>query len=138
MPEDTVFFYHTNLVMLQRRIIKFSMKRTNIVCNIKIFLLLEKNRICADGSLRQKKVTHNVKRYATKESKASGEARSDPLQCARSDSSQEEVGVADVSEADRDAVEGRGDFWSGLSPRHGQRTLVYTERVIILMSLEVY
>ena len=41
-----------------------------------------------------------------------GEARSDPLQCARGDSLQEEGGVTDFSEADRDAVEAREDFWS--------------------------
>ena len=34
------------------------------------------------------------------------------LQSARSDSMQEEVGVADSSEADRDAIEARADFWS--------------------------
>ena len=34
------------------------------------------------------------------------------LQCARVDSLQEEGGVADISEADRDAMEAREDFWS--------------------------
>ena len=40
----------------------------------------------------------------------SGEARSDPLQSARSDSLQEAGGVADSSEADRDAVGSKGRF----------------------------
>ena len=34
------------------------------------------------------------------------------LQCARVDSLQEEGGVADISEADRDAMEAREAFWS--------------------------
>ena len=41
-----------------------------------------------------------------------GEARCDPLQSARCDSLQEEGGVADFSEADRDAMEVMEDFWS--------------------------
>ena len=41
-----------------------------------------------------------------------GEARADPLQCARSDSSQEVVGVANFSEADRVATEAMEYFWS--------------------------
>ena len=82
------------------------------------------------------KVTQNVKPYAKKESIAStregipstsGEARGGPWHCARIDSLQEEGGVADFSEADRDAMEARKDFWS-LSggffppPYHAQRT----------------
>ena len=76
------------------------------------------------------------KPYAKKESIAStregipstsGEARGGPWHCARIDSLQEEGGVADFSEADRDAMEARKDFWS-LSggffppPYHAQRT----------------
>ena len=41
-----------------------------------------------------------------------GEARNDFSQSARDNSLQEEGGVADVSEADRDAMEAREDFWS--------------------------
>ena len=41
-----------------------------------------------------------------------GDARGDPLQCARGDSLQEKTGVADASEADRDAMEVRKDIWS--------------------------
>ena len=58
--------------------------------------------------LQDKKVTHNVKLYATRESRAStresalyfgrGEARRDPLQSAMGDTLQEDGGVADLSE----------------------------------------
>ena len=42
---------------------------------------------------------------------------SDPLQCARGDSLQEEErGVADFSEADRNSMEAREDFWSTIRP----------------------
>ena len=41
-----------------------------------------------------------------------GKKRSDPLQFARVDSLQEEHGVADTSEDDRDAVEAREEFWN--------------------------
>ena len=66
------------------------------------------------------------------------------LQCARGDSLQEEGGVADISGADRDAMEAREAFWSmsGDSclspPRHAQRTIVCAERVIIPNSVFFY
>ena len=72
-----------------------------------------------------------------------GEARSDPLQSARSDSLQEEGGVADFSEAESGAMKARkdsrsmsGDFFK--SPLcHVQRTTVRTERVIIPNSVKI-
>ena len=57
---------------------------------------------------QDKKVAHKAKPYAT----TFGERRSDPLQSARDNSSQEEGRVADFSEVVRDAMEARGDFWS--------------------------
>ena len=63
--------------------------------------------------LPDKKVTHNVKSHATRESSAStGGSTLFFGASARSDSLQEEGGVADFSEADCDAVEAREDFWS--------------------------
>ena len=64
---------------------------------------------------RNKKVTHDVKPCATTESKAStwrDEVRGDSLQSAKSSSLQEEGALADCSEADRDAMESREDFWN--------------------------
>ena len=71
------------------------------------------------GSLRseghaQRQTLH--KRVASSDAggvpSALGEASDDPFQCAKSDSLQEEGGVADFSEADRDAKAARRDFWS--------------------------
>ena len=45
------------------------------------------------------------------------EARGDPVQNAKGSSLQKESGVADFSEADRDAVEATEDFWS-MSEKH--------------------
>ena len=62
---------------------------------------------------QDKKVTHNVKLYATRESRDS--TRDDcPLleQSARGDSLQEEGRVAGSSEAGRDAVEAGEAFWT--------------------------
>ena len=76
--------------------------------------------LCSHGSLRQESHTQpqtlrrqRVERFDPVKVPSTfvgrGEARSDPLQCARSDSLQEE-GVADVSELDRDAMEALEDF----------------------------
>ena len=65
---------------------------------------------CADGSLRHE---GPAQRRSLRQQRVEnfdavgvpstlGEARCDPLQCARGDSLQEEVGVADVSEVRRD------------------------------------
>ena len=67
-----------------------------------------------------KKVAHNVERsriqrvgsFDAAEPFTSGLVSGEPLQSARSDSVQEEGRVADFSEADRDGVEAREDFWS--------------------------
>ena len=48
---------------------------------------------------------------ARRNTSAEGEARGDPLQSARGDSARE-GGGANISEADRDAMEAREDFWS--------------------------
>ena len=56
----------------------------------------------------------------------------------RGDSVPEGGGVADVSEADRDAMDARDSFWSmsgeihSSPPCHAQRTVVCAERVIVL------
>ena len=71
----------------------------------------------AHGTLRQGHVQRQALRHQRIKSfdaegapSTLGEARSDPLQSARDDSLQEECGVADTSEADRDAMDAREDF----------------------------
>ena len=74
----------------------------------------------ADGSLRQE--GHAQRRTACYQRAESfdaervpttlGEVKGDRLQSAGSDSWEEEGGVADFSEADRDALEAREAFWS--------------------------
>ena len=73
-----------------------------------------------------------------------GEARSDPLQSARDSSLQEDGVVADLSEAEREAVEAREGVLESVwrmnvsSPRYAPRTSVCPERVIILHSYEIH
>ena len=75
--------------------------------------------LCAGGSLRQqghdqrKTSRHQrVERFDAERGPSTGEATGDLLQCARSDSLQEEGVAVDLLEADRDAAEAREDFWS--------------------------
>ena len=78
--------------------------------------------LCADGSLRQvRHAQRQTFRHQSRERESFdagevpsvlSEARGDPLQCPRSDSLHEAGGGADFSEADRDAMELRKDFWS--------------------------
>ena len=75
---------------------------------------------CADGSLRQgchaQRQTLRHQRVERLDAggvpSSLGEARRDTLQGARRDPSQEDGGVADASEADRDPMEAREDVWS--------------------------
>ena len=75
---------------------------------------------CADGSLRQEKhaqlqtLRHQFRRW-------------DPLQRARSDSLQEESGVAEDSEDDLDAVEAGGDFWTMSGENIYEMSFVFEE-----------
>ena len=75
---------------------------------------------CADGRFPETRKSHTTSNLTPPESRelrrggapsTLGEASRDPLPCARRDFL-EEGGDADISEADRDAVETRCHFWS--------------------------
>ena len=65
-------------------------------------------------------------------------------QCARGDSLQEEGGVAEFSEADRDAMEAREDVWSMSGEfiyRHNvvpENNCMYRERSLFTNSVKIY
>ena len=86
--------------------------------------------------LETKEVAHNVKLLRQQRVESSGagrvpstlgEARSDPLQCARRDSLQEEGGVADssFSGGDCDAVEAWRYFWSMSGQRNYRHHVIH-------------